>query len=235
MRQVVLDTETTGISVRDGNRILEIGCVEVIDRKLTGNHYHVYINPQRESEEGALRVHGITTEFLNDKPLFEQVAQDFFDFINGAQLVIHNAPFDIGHMDAEFRRLAKKGGKDFGKTEDFCTVVDTLAMAKKMYPGAKNNLDALCRRFGIDNSHRTLHGALLDSEILADVYLLMTGGQSDLSLDASQDEGAINSETRRENTISNLKVIRASPEEIASHISFLEMMDKQNDGKTRQF
>lgn len=235
MRQVVLDTETTGISVRDGNRILEIGCVELIDRKLTGNHYHVYVNPQRESEEGALRVHGITTEFLSDKPLYKDVAQGFFDFIKGAQLVIHNAPFDIGHMDAEFARMARNGGVDFGKTEEFCTVVDTLALAKYMYPGAKNNLDALCRRFGIDNSHRTLHGALLDSEILADVYLLMTGGQTDLSLDASQDEGAQSLNKRIENTVTELKVVRASPEEIAAHASLLELIDKKTDGKARQF
>ena len=235
MRQVVLDTETTGISVRDGNRILEIGCVELIDRKLTGNHYHVYVNPQRESEEGALRVHGITTEFLSDKPLYKEVAQGFFDFIKGAQLVIHNAPFDIGHMAAEFARMARSGGFDFGKTEDFCTVVDTLALAKHMYPGAKNNLDALCRRFGIDNSHRTLHGALLDAEILADVYLLMTGGQTDLSLDASQDDGGQSLNKRIENSVTDLKVVRASPEEIAAHASFLELIDKKTDGKARQF
>ena len=181
MRQVVLDTETTGIG--DGHRIIEIGCVEVIRRKLTGRHFHVYINPQRMIDEEAAAVHGITNEWLEDQgaPVFAQVAQQFREFIDGAELVIHNAAFDVGMMDAEFERL------NLPLTNTFCTVLDTLRLARDMHPGARNSLDALCKRYGIDNSHRELHGALLDAEILADVYLIMTGGQTDLML--ADDDG----------------------------------------------
>lgn len=183
MRQIVLDTETTGIDPKQGHRIIEIGCVELLNRKLTGNTYHVYINPMREVEQEAIDVHGITNEFLRDKPKFIEVADDFIQFIKGAELVIHNAPFDVGFMDHEFN-LARK---NYPKTNDICSVLDTLALARRMRPGQKNSLDMLCKHYNVDNSHRTYHGALLDSEILAEVYLYMTGGQTSLSLSANND------------------------------------------------
>jgi DNA polymerase-3 subunit epsilon len=228
MRQVVLDTETTGIGAEKGHRIIEIGCVELIDRKLTGRHYHQYVNPQRPSDEEAIGVHGITDEFLADKPLYGQVAQSFYEFINGAELVIHNAPFDVGFMDAEFRRI------NFPMTGSFCTVLDTLVMARDMHPGQRNSLDALCKRYGIDNSHREIHGALLDAEILADVYLMMTGGQTDLMFMAGNDGG----ETSAEDILSqlgavdsaSLSIIKATAEEIIAHDGVLDILDKKSDG-----
>ena len=176
MRQIVLDTETTGLEPAEGHRIIEIGCVEMVNRRLTGNNFHRYLQPDREIDDGAIEVHGITNEFLADKPRFKDIAREFLDYIKGAQLVIHNAAFDVGFMVHEFGLL--KAG--FGKTEDHCTVLDTLLMARKMHPGQRNSLDALCKRYEIDNSHRDLHGALLDAEILAYVYLGMTGGQTNL-------------------------------------------------------
>jgi DNA polymerase-3 subunit epsilon len=226
MRQIILDTETTGIEPREGHRIIEIGCVELVDRKLTGNHFHVYINPGREIEQEAIDVHGITNEFLKDKPTFSQVADDFVNFIRGGQLVIHNAPFDVGFMDHEF---AMNGSTRSLQTKDICTVLDTLVMARKIHPGQKNNLDALCRRYGIDNSHRELHGALLDAEILADVYLIMTGGQTKLNLagtsQAEQDGGAegIRRIPRNGN---KLKVIHATADELESHEARLDLIEK---------
>ncbi len=221
MRQVVLDTETTGIG--EGHKIIEIGCVELIDRKLTGNHYHQYVNPQRLVDPEAMEVHGITDEFLEDKPLFGHIANDFIDFIKGAQLVIHNAPFDVGFMDREFGVL-----NGYPKTKDICTVLDTLVLARSMHPGQRNSLDALCRRYGIDNSHRELHGALLDSEILADVYLLMTGGQTSMSLD---DDTNAESELLLANDIkidshlaSNLPAWGVSSSEQENHSEFIEML-----------
>ncbi len=173
MRQIILDTETTGLSPKDGHRIIEIGCVEMIDRRLTGNNYHEYINPQREVEAEAIEVHGITNEFLSDKPIFGDIMNAFIDFISGAELIIHNAPFDVGFINHEFKLM----DDSTPLVESICTICDTLKMARDKYPGRKNSLDALCKRFEIDNSHRELHGALLDSEILADVYLRMTAGQ----------------------------------------------------------
>ncbi|MFW8589757.1 DNA polymerase III subunit epsilon [Glaciecola sp. 2405UD65-10] len=213
MRQIVLDTETTGIDPKQGHRIIEIGCVELVNRKLTGNTYHVYVNPMREVEQEAVEVHGITNEFLKDKPLFKDVVSDFIAFIKGAELVIHNAPFDVGFMDHEFA-LANAS---LPKTEDICTVLDTLVLARRMRPGQKNSLDALCRFYNVDNSHRTYHGALLDSEILADVYLYMTGGQTSLSLasgneEASADGIEVVKKIKRE---ANLKIISASADDIA--------------------
>ncbi|HMY40409.1 MAG TPA: DNA polymerase III subunit epsilon, partial [Marinagarivorans sp.] len=161
-RQIILDTETTGLEPQQGHRIIEIGCVELVNRKLTGRHFHHYINPQRDIDEGAQAVHGISAEFLADKPLFAQLAEAFFEFVKGAELIIHNAPFDVGFINHEFNLL----DKGFGKLEDHCTIIDTLAMARHRHPGQKNNLDALCKRYEIDNSHRELHGALLDAEIL---------------------------------------------------------------------
>jgi DNA polymerase-3 subunit epsilon len=185
-RIVVLDTETTGMPVTDGHRIVEIGCVEVIGRRLTGRHYHVYLQPDREVDEGAIAVHGITNEFLTDKPRFREVADEFFEFIKGAQLIIHNAAFDIGFINNEFALL---GQQDRSEISDHCSVLDTLLMARERHPGQRNSLDALCKRYGVDNSGRELHGALLDAEILADVYLTMTGGQTNLSL-AGEAEGS---------------------------------------------
>ena len=229
MRQVVLDTETTGIGAEKGHRIIEIGCVELIDRKLTGRHYHQYVNPQRPSDEEAIGVHGITDEFLADKPVYGQVAQAFYDFIEGAELVIHNAPFDVGFMDAEFRRI------NMPMTNTFCTVLDTLVMARDMRPGQRNSLDALCRSYGIDNSHRELHGALLDAEILADVYLMMTGGQTDLMLmaesaDETGAEMSISQEAIMQVDRRSLSVIHATAGELSSHSDILDLLDKKSDG-----
>ena len=224
MRQIVLDTETTGIDPKEGHRIIEIGCVEVVNRRLTGNHFHVYINPGRHIEQEAIEVHGITNEFLADKPTFSQVAQEFVSFIKGAQLVIHNAPFDVGFMDHEFGMEASTKGVI---TNQICDVLDTLTLARQMHPGQKNNLDALCKRYGIDNSHRTLHGALLDAEILADVYLLMTGGQTKLKLASSSGSDADSTAIRRIHRSANkLKVIKASADEITQHEARLDIVEK---------
>lgn len=226
-RIVVLDTETTGIEVREGHRIIEIGCVELIDRRLTGRHFHVYINPQREVEAGALAVHGITDDFLADKPLFSSVVDDFMAFISGAQLVIHNAPFDVGFIDAELALLASK----YGCVTDHCSVLDTLVLARGRHPGQRNSLDALCKRYGVDNSQRDLHGALLDAEILADLYLIMTGGQAALLL--SGQGGSDNAtgdaeEIRRLVPTSRpvLPVLHANAEELAAHTQRLAAIEK---------
>lgn len=227
MRQIVLDTETTGLDPAQGHKIIEIGCVELLNRRLTGNHLHVYINPQREIEAAALEVHGITNEFLADKPLFADVAQSFIDFVDGAELIIHNAPFDIGFLDHELAAL-KRGYKPMS---EYCSVLDSLVMARKKHPGQKNNLDALCKRYMVDNTQRELHGALLDAEILADVYLMMTGGQSSLSLgyeeSVQQDRGvaAQKLESRRK----PLKVILATTEEMAAHEARLQEIDEKAD------
>lgn len=227
MREVVLDTETTGIEVREGHRIIEIGCVELVGRRLTGRHFHVYINPQREVEEGAFEVHGISDEFLADKPLFSAVADDFMEFIRGAQLVIHNAPFDVGFIDAELERL----GGNHGRVADHCSVVDTLVMARGRHPGQRNSLDALCKRYGVDNSQRDLHGALLDAEILADLYLIMTGGQTALMLSGdggSDGDGSNVGKIRRldPETRPVLPVLAASEAELAGHRERLAAIEK---------
>ena len=213
MRQIVLDTETTGINPKDGHRIIEIGCVELVDRKLTGNTYHAYINPMREVEQEAVAIHGITNAFLADKPLFRDIVEDFVSFISGAELIIHNAPFDVGFIDHEFALV----GKQMTGTEQICSVLDTLVLARRMRPGQKNNLDALCRFYNVDNSHRTYHGALLDAEILSDVYLYMTGGQTTLSLNASNDKANSDGfETVQKLTLKpTLKIIRATADDIA--------------------
>lgn len=225
MRQVVLDTETTGIDPKEGHRIIEIGCVEVINRKLTGNHFHVYINPERIVEDEAIAVHGITNEYLADKPKFVDIVESFVEFISGAELVIHNAPFDVGFMDCEF---AKTVFAKTLKTKDVCGVLDTLVLAKKMHPGQKNNLDALCKRYGIDNSHRELHGALLDAEILADVYLMMTGGQTDLNLlsGSSSQSGSGADIVRLQSRKKPLKIIKANADELAEHEKRLDIVEK---------
>ena len=229
MRQIVLDTETTGLEPKQGHRIIEIGCVELVNRRLTGNHYHQYLQPDREIDEGAIEVHGISNEFLVDKPRFADVVTDFLDFVRGAELVIHNAPFDVGFINHE---LALLGG-DHGRIEDLCGILDTLSLARQMHPGQKNNLDALCRRYGIDNAHRELHGALLDSEILADVYLLMTGGQTDLLLDGQSEGGqsAAGEIRRLAQERTPLRVIRASDGELAAHEARLAAIDKASGGQ----
>lgn len=231
-RQIVLDTETTGIETRDGNRIIEIGCVEIIDRKMTGNNYHQYIQPDRESEEGALAVHGITSEFLADKPRFDVIAREFLDYIRGAELIIHNAPFDIGFLDYELSRLQGV----WGSVTDICSVTDSLEMAREMHPGQRNSLDALCKRYDINNAHRELHGALLDSEILGDVYLAMTGGQVTLSLDEQSMESSV---TGSEDAVSDalvlpqegLRVVKATTEELHAHDERMAAIIKSS-GKT---
>lgn len=224
MRQVVLDTETTGIG--DGHRIIEIGCVELVNRKLTGRHYHQYINPERLVDPEAMEVHGITDEFLADKPVFSQVANDFIEFIRGSQLVIHNAPFDVGFMDMEFNLL-----NGYPVTRDICDVLDTLVLAREMHPGQRNSLDALCRRYGIDNSHRELHGALLDSEILADVYLLMTGGQTDLVLSEQDDQSGVQGDhmvkSMDTGLLSSLPQWGVSGTEDQAHREFIELLKKK--------
>ena len=229
LRQIVLDTETTGLEPSENHRIIEIGCVELIDRHLTGNHYHQYINPEREIDQGAVEVHGLTTEFLSDKPNFSSISQEFLQFINGAELIIHNAPFDIGFIDHEFAKLQ---GKNIF-INDICSVIDTLIMARKRHPGQRNNLDALCKRYFVDNSKRDLHGALLDSEILADVYLLMTGGQVNLSLDGdgNSSDGVVKNAIRRlASDRPRLKVLRASEQELSSHKKKLDEINQDSNG-----
>ena len=227
-RQIVLDTETTGIDPKAGHRIIEIGCVELINRRLTGNNFHVYINPQRDIEEEAIDVHGITNEFLRDKPLYHQVAQEFFEYIKGAELIIHNAPFDVGFMDNEFALLQQ----GYPNTHDYCEVLDTLVMARNLHPGQKNSLDALCRRYDIDNSKRTLHGALLDSEILADVYLAMTGGQVKMNLANNTEDTSQTDNTSIRRLADNrpaLKVVKASADEIIAHEERLKVVNKNGE------
>ncbi|MGL4427520.1 MAG: DNA polymerase III subunit epsilon [Silvania sp.] len=229
-RIIVLDTETTGMNQigahYEGHKIIEIGAVEVINRRLTGNNFHVYLKPDRLVDPEAFGVHGIADEFLLDKPTFADVADEFIEYIKGAELVIHNASFDIGFMDYEFNKL----NRGLPKTDTFCKVTDSLAMARKMFPGKRNSLDALCSRYEIDNSKRTLHGALLDSQILADVYLLMTGGQTALSFSSESDaqqqlnEGGIQRIVRQANA---LRVILASDEELMAHESRLDLVQKK--------
>ena len=224
-RIVVLDTETTGLNPQEGHRVIEIGCVELIKRRLTGKRFHVYINPDRIIDEGAIAVHGITNQFLDDKPYFEQIVEDFIAFIKGAELVIHNAPFDVGFINYEFSRLKNIAGT----VTDLCEVFDTLAYARKKHPGQRNSLDALCKRYGIDNSHRDLHGALLDAEILADVFLLMTGGQSSL-LDegpSGLDGSVISKEVKRVSADRPaLTIIRCNDDELTAHQQRLEAIEK---------
>lgn len=228
MRQIVLDTETTGLEHAEGHRIIEIGCVELLDRRLTGNTYHQYIQPDRKIDAGAIEVHGITDEKLADKPRFADIAAEFLEFIHGAELVIHNAPFDVGFIDHEFNSLPDSPGRVI----DHCTVLDTLTLARRMHPGQRNSLDALCRRYEIDNSQRELHGALLDAEILADVYLAMTGGQVSLSLDSHVDSNG-----QRRSGIQRvaadrqpLPVIKADDAETCAHTARLDAIDKACDG-----
>jgi len=225
MRQIVLDTETTGLDPRSGHRIIEVACIEMVNRRFTGHHLHKYINPEREIDEGAQAVHGITLEFLADKPKFADIADEFLEFINGAELIIHNAPFDIGFLNAELDRLGRV------PVGTICNgVIDTLRMAKDLHPGKRNSLDALCERYEIDNSSRTLHGALLDTELLADVFLAMTRGQNSLMIepDAAPRPNIGADGLVRERK--PLTVRPASPEELAEHDSVLAAIDKESKG-----
>ncbi|MDV3240384.1 MULTISPECIES: DNA polymerase III subunit epsilon [Methylocaldum] len=232
MRQVVLDTETTGLDPAEGHRIIEIGCVELISRRLTGNRFHVYLNPERNIDPGAVEVHGLSAEFLADKPRFADIAEDLLAYIKGAELVIHNAPFDVGFLNHELQLLSS----GFASVAEYCTVLDTLVLAKKKHPGQRNNLDALCKRYGVDNRHRELHGALLDAEILAEVYLAMTGGQTLLVLEPeSTDEGTDKLQQTPKLTLSinrpQLKIIRCSETELQAHAARLDAIDKASNGK----
>jgi DNA polymerase-3 subunit epsilon len=229
MRQIVLDTETTGLDVALGHKIIEIGCIELINRKPTGRTLHIYINPEREVEAGAIEVHGITNEFLADKPLFAAIAETFIEFVQGAELIIHNAPFDIGFLNHE---LASLEG-DFRTMTDYCQVLDSLAFARKKHPGQKNNLDALCKRYQVDNSQRELHGALKDAEILADVYLLMTGGQSSLVLgyEATEQTAASMLEEKISTDRRPLRLVMPLEEELAAHRARLQQIQKSSGDK----
>lgn len=231
MRQIVLDTETTGLDPAAGHRIIEIGCVELVNRRLSGNTLHHYLQPDRAIDAGAMEVHGISNEMLADKPRFGDIVDEFADFIRGAELVIHNAPFDIGFIRHEFQYL--QPGMSYEDLQ--CSVLDTLVLARQLHPGQKNNLDALCRRYGIDNAHRELHGALLDAEILADVYLAMTGGQVALSLGSQAGDpgqGRLHQPVRRVNRTAPLPVIRATASELSAHEQRLDAIDKASGGKT---
>lgn len=231
MRQVVLDTETTGLSPSEGHRVIEIGAVELLNRRLTGQHFHHYLQPDRKIDPGAEEVHGISNEFLTDKPRFGDVAAEFLDFIAGAELVIHNASFDVGFLNAELARLE---GGDFQRIDAVCTVLDTLPLARRLHPGQRNTLDALCRRYGVDNSGRSLHGALLDAQILADVYLAMTGGQVTLLLGDSADESAARNDAGPVRVRADrppLSVIAPSQDELAAHAARLLAIDKASGGR----
>ena len=228
MRQIILDTETTGLEVSDGNRIIEIGCVELLNRQLTGNNLHLYINPERDSEEGALRVHGLTTEFLSDEPKFAQIVEDFLAYVQDAEVIIHNAAFDTRFLDHELQLLGREPFR-----AHVTGVIDSLALAKEQFPGKRNSLDALCDRFGIDNSSRTLHGALLDAELLADVYISLTRGQESLMMETGQgDEGTGSGMVQIDLSGIQLPVLRASAHELEAHAAMLQVIDKASGEKT---
>ncbi len=226
MRQLVVDTETTGLSPKEGHRIIEVGCLEMIDRRLTGNNVHFYINPEREIDREAQEVHGITAEFLEDKPVFKDIAEELFSYMKDAELIIHNAPFDMGFLDHEFRLL----GYGARALSDACGVVDSLVLAKRKHPGQKNNLDALCRRYSVDNSNRDLHGALLDAELLAQVYLLMTGGQGQLFSAASDESTTVKEKSvlkRLDAARQPLPVIQPDSDELVNHQAFIDMLKEK--------
>ncbi|MFM2274537.1 MAG: putative polymerase epsilon subunit [Pseudomonadota bacterium] len=227
MRQIFLDTETTGLSPDQGDRIIEIGCVELVNRKLTGNNLHFYLNPGRDSHEEALKVHGITTEFLRDKPKFDAVADELLAYLGGAEIIIHNAAFDVGFLNKELSLAGRDNFRQF-----VASVTDTLVMAKEMYPGKRNGLDALCDRLGVDNSGRTLHGALLDAELLADVYINMTRGQDALLMDSDNHEQAVGAASRVDFSRFDLPVLVANESEVAAHDDVLTQLDKASGGKT---
>jgi DNA polymerase-3 subunit epsilon len=226
MRQIILDTETTGLSPDQGHRIIEIGCVELINRKITGKYYHKYINPEREVEEGALAVHGITNEFLLNKPVFASIVQEFMHFVDGAELIIHNAPFDVGFINAELGLLRRQ----WTLITDYCRVTDSLVLARQLHVGQRNSLDALCKRYSIDNSQRELHGALLDAHLLARVYLAMTGGQATLFSDSDVQESATQQQSTTVHAVAKkrvLTVMKATEEELSTHENHLQEIAKK--------
>lgn len=227
MRQVVLDTETTGLDPSQGHRVIEIGCVEIDNRKLTGRHFHCYLNPDREIDAGALEVHGLSSHFLADKPRFHQIEAEFLEFIDGSELVIHNAPFDIGFLDHELRGTKTAAQK----ISSFCGVLDSLLLAREKHPGQRNSLDALCKRYGVDNTQRQLHGALLDAEILADVYLVMTSGQSSLLLAEDESEGSTRRRKAKKGNVQREKivVIKADNEELEAHRQRLKAIAEKSE------
>jgi len=236
LRQIVLDTETTGLEPERGHRVIEIGCVEMVNRRPTGNHFHEYLNPEREIDAGAAAVHGMTLEKLKDKPRFAEVAERFLAFVDGAELVIHNAPFDVAFLDSELKLWARAAGGEAVKIRSRCRVLDTLALAREMHPGQRNGLDALCKRYSIDNSHRQLHGALLDARILADVYLAMTGGQSALALEEAARVVAAVAPAPGTSAVqpvvaAELQVVRATEAEQAAHEAFMKLVHKASGGK----
>jgi DNA polymerase-3 subunit epsilon len=234
MRQIVFDTETTGLEPEQGHRIIEIGAIELVNRRRTGRQFHRYLCPDREIDPGAVQVHGLTTEFLSGQPRFADVFAELREFLAGAELIIHNAPFDVAFMDAEMRRMAEQGLLDAPlATRDVCSVLDTLALARQMHPGQRNGLDALCKRYSVDNSHRDLHGALLDADLLLEVYLAMTGGQSALTLDDDAGVvGAVSTVTRAARPAGTLVVRRATMDEAAAHEAMLVLLDKSSGGRT---
>ena len=230
MRQIVLDTETTGLEVEQQHRVIEIGCVELVNRRLTGRTYHQYLNPERDIDEGAQQVHGLSRETLTKQPLFGEVHAEFLEFIRDAELIIHNAPFDVAFLNAELARIELEH-----KIGDLCRVLDTLALARQMHPGQRNSLDALCKRYSVDNSHRDYHGALLDARILAEVYLAMTGGQANLTLSAESDTAL--AQARRAAPLRldggiRIIVVRPSESELAAHEHVLALLDNASGGKT---
>ena len=228
-RKIVLDTETTGISHKAGHRIIEVGCIEVQGRKASGKNFHEYINPQRAVDAGAFAVHGLSNEFLDDKPKFSEIAYDLWLFLQGSELIIHNASFDVGFLNAEFAKLKMPGGASYPKLDQVCDITDTLQMARKMHPGQANSLDALCKRYSVDASGRDLHGALLDSELLLQVYLAITGGQISLLTASEQDASTEQaSGWARSAEAQELPVLRASSEEIAAHDLFREKLLTDN-------
>jgi len=225
LRQIILDTETTGIGHASGHRIIEIGCLELIDRQLTGEQFHVYLNPDRAIDAGAAKVHGIRSEFLKDKPRFKEVMEDFMSFVGGAELIIHNAPFDVGFLNAELKRASWPK-----PLESHCSILDTLVLAKKKHPGQRNNLDALCKRYDVGNSHRKLHGALLDSELLGFVYLAMTGGQATLFGEDEEGSTGGGQKLNKQAPVlsSRSPVVLAMAEELVEHDAFIEALSKKS-------
>jgi DNA polymerase-3 subunit epsilon len=244
MRQIVLDTETTGLEVEQQHRVIEIGCVEIVNRRITGRSFHRYLNPERDIDEGAQQVHGLSREQLSTEPKFSQVHDEFLEFVRDAELIIHNAPFDIAFLNAELARVANGRGGGAGppvagvaaspKMTDLCRVLDTLALARQMHPGQRNSLDALCKRYSVDNSHREYHGALLDARILADVYLTMTGGQAKFTLSAESDNARSRARHAAPTRFAGVPivVVKASEEELAAHEQVLALLDKASRGST---
>ncbi len=231
MRQIVFDTETTGLEPEQGHRIIEIGAIEIVNRRRTGRQFHRYLCPDREVDPGALQVHGLTNEFLGGQPRFAEIADELLEFVRDAELIIHNAPFDVAFIDAELKKLS--GDRGALRVADLCGVLDTLAMARQLHPGQRNSLDALCKRYSVDNAHRDLHGALLDADLLLEVYLAMTGGQGALILDDDVQQPGHQASTRRAvRPDGELRVLKATAGERAAHASLLKVLDKASGGKT---